>query len=1018
VERIFGVPMNTIMAAMLVLLAVALGTVAWVAVRRRIFFVMGLRNIPRRRAQTTLIIIGLMLSTLIISSALSTGDTVDHSITNIAYKTMGSMDELVGVSSVKGISAHMSEGGFFAPGPISASQYQKLAAGLADDPDVDGVTPFIRQPVAVLNPGARLSKPLVFLTGLDPATLGVFRDDVRLVGGGRAEVGSLGPDEMFVNKSLADKIDAAPGDALQVFVGGQPHSFTVAGIVDDTYLAGASGGGQFNLGGAVRLDVAQSLFNRADYDYIAVSNKGGVREGLTRSDAVVDRIREVVGGAGLEPRAFKQEIVDQAETMGSIMTTMFVVLGLFSIGAGMLLIFLIFVMLAAERKSEMGMARAVGTKRLHLVETFMAEGMAYNVVSAAVGAALGLLVAWGMTAVMAWLMSQFNVAIAFHATARSLIVAYSVGVVLTFLTVTFSSWRVSALNIVRAIRDIPDPPRRRTGRRSLYVGVALTVLGSLLAAVGIVGHNGFGFGLGVSGAVVGVAMVLRFAGAPERPVLTALGGSLLLFWILAAGGKFDALLGKLEGGIELYFLSGVIMVGSATFVMVHNADLLLAVLAAGGARFGRLLPALKTAVAYPLANKFRTGMTVAMISLVVFALVMQSVMNANFDKMFLSDDARGGWDIVVEENPSNRLSNVEAAIGTAGGGGSTAGLIAALQESGRFDVGQIEAVGRVDQPNRLRVEMRQGSDGEFSSYLLRAVDQTFLDHSNIKFQIRARGYDSDQAVWDALRSDPEAAVIDNFVIPNGGFGPPGAFTLSGVSSSDTEMDPIYVDVHDATSGRTRTVHVIGIIDLGSSANFYGLFTTPSVLKSLFGTSETSRYYVRLAPGADPKAAAKSMEAALLERGVQATSLKAEAEEQQKLSRAFFWLMEGFMGLGLFVGTAAVGVVAFRTVVERRQQIGMLRAIGYTRGTVMLSFILESSFVALLGVGSGVVLALALAFELLTGDFVAGSSLPGFFVPWGQVALIAGFAFASSFLMTIIPSRQAASIPIAAALRYE
>ena len=41
-----------------------------------------------------------------------------------------------------------------------------------------------------------------------------------------------------------------------------------------------------------------------------------------------------------------------------------------------------------------------------------------------------------------------------------------------------------------------------------------------------------------------------------------------------------------------------------------------------------------------------------------------------------------------------------------------------------------------------------------------------------------------------------------------------------------------------------------------------------------------------------------------------------------------------MALGLFVGIAALGVIAFRSVVERRQQIGMLRAIGYqteTRG---------------------------------------------------------------------------------------
>jgi putative ABC transport system permease protein len=124
-----------------------------------------------------------------------------------------------------------------------------------------------------------------------------------------------------------------------------------------------------------------------------------------------------------------------------------------------------------------------------------------------------------------------------------------------------------------------------------------------------------------------------------------------------------------------------------------------------------------------------------------------------------------------------------------------------------------------------------------------------------------------------------------------------------------------------------------------------------------------------------------------------------------------------MGLGLFVGIAAVGVVAFRSVVERRQQIGMLRAIGYTRGTVALSFVLESAFVAALGIVSGVGLAIWLAYFLITSDDFPTSDA-GFVIPWLQIALISAFAFVASLFMTIIPSRQAAGVPIAEALRYE
>ena len=61
----------------------------------------------------------------------------------------------------------------------------------------------------------------------------------------------------------------------------------------------------------------------------------------------------------------------------SAFTTLFVVFGLFSIGVGILLIILIFSMLAAERRSEMGMARAVGAQRAQLVHQFLSEGTVY-----------------------------------------------------------------------------------------------------------------------------------------------------------------------------------------------------------------------------------------------------------------------------------------------------------------------------------------------------------------------------------------------------------------------------------------------------------------------------------------------------------------------------------------------------------------------------------------------------------------------------------------------------------------
>ena len=79
--------------------------------------------------------------------------------------------------------------------------------------------------------------------------------------------------------------------------------------------------------------------------------------------------------------------------------SIFTTFGSFSIVAGILLIFLIFVMLSAERRAELGIARAVGTRREHVVQMFVFEGLAYDLGAAAVGAALGVAVSFAMVSV-------------------------------------------------------------------------------------------------------------------------------------------------------------------------------------------------------------------------------------------------------------------------------------------------------------------------------------------------------------------------------------------------------------------------------------------------------------------------------------------------------------------------------------------------------------------------------------------------------------------------------------------
>jgi putative ABC transport system permease protein len=126
-----------------------------------------------------------------------------------------------------------------------------------------------------------------------------------------------------------------------------------------------------------------------------------------------------------------------------------------------------------------------------------------------------------------------------------------------------------------------------------------------------------------------------------------------------------------------------------------------------------------------------------------------------------------------------------------------------------------------------------------------------------------------------------------------------------------------------------------------------------------------------------------------------------------------------MGLGLIVGVAALGVITARAVVERRQQIGVLRAIGFRRRMVQVSFLLESSFVAVTAILVGTGLALLVAHNVISNSRQTPSweNMP-FAVPWLSLGVIFVTVLAVAVLTTLAPAVRASRVYPAEALRYQ
>ncbi len=767
-----------------------------------------------------------------------------------------------------------------------------------------------------------------------------------------------------------------------------------------------------------------------------------------------DRLAELfVDLSELEVVDVKRDNLDQGELAASAFTTIFIVTGLFGIAAGLLLIFLIFVMLAAERKPEMGMTRAIGGQRMHLVEMFVFEGTAYDLGAAAVGVGLGIVTGYVLAASLGQAFAaQSDLAIRPNLTIRSMIVSYSLGMLVTFGTVLFSAYKVSKLNIVAAVRDLPEPPspptrlrdrlfapfrvlvegfrhlrRLRIGRAlwTFWVQAPLSLLGVVWAGLiggpltllvglfltpaGVAQSSGATFSLGGSFLIIGVCLTLRGLlslalrkrpGLADRLAFTLLGLGLVIFWSLPSGFFEPLGVKDLKSGPEMLFISGILLVAGAVLLVMYNTDLLLKIILrlTGGAR--RLTPVLRMSIAYPLANRFRTGLTMGMFAVVVFSVIFMATAFKVNETFFADTDAlTGGFDLRTESSRTNPVPDLEAAIAS------------------NRDINQRDFLVVADRSS-LGIEARQGR-GQWRDYLIYGVDDDYLENVAFDLTVMAEGYESGAEVWRAVRDERGYAVIDSFGVPSRQttsivIGAPD-FKLEGVYIEDESMQPITIEVRDSFSEATFEVTVIGVLEPGANL---GLYTSQKTLeRELPYELVSTTHFIRLAGGVDRAAAGAALEGAFVKHGLQSIDQIEELKDAQASQRVIEVLLQGFLTLGLVVGVAALGVVSTRAVVERRQQIGMLRALGFQRQMVSWSFMIESSFVALLGISMGTVLALIPAYHMIN-DMAQEYPSIKFQVPWNSIIVVVGLAYGMALLATWLPARQASRVAPAEALRYE
>jgi len=131
-----------------------------------------------------------------------------------------------------------------------------------------------------------------------------------------------------------------------------------------------------------------------------------------------------------------------------------------------------------------------------------------------------------------------------------------------------------------------------------------------------------------------------------------------------------------------------------------------------------------------------------------------------------------------------------------------------------------------------------------------------------------------------------------------------------------------------------------------------------------------------------------------------------------VSDIFSLLLGGIAGISLLVGGIGIMNIMLVTVTERTREIGIRKAIGAKRGSVMMQFLIES--VVLSGLGGFFGVALGAGLSLLVSKFTQFPSV----ITMNSVILALSFSFAVGVFFGWYPARRAAGLDPIEALRYE
>jgi putative ABC transport system permease protein len=847
-----------------------------------------------------------------------------------------------------------------------------VAQHLAADPElrssVSGVQAGVELVGSVANLAQRLDVSSVQVIGFDPAAQPPF-GAYDLDDGAKTYGEDLRPSEVILSRSLADSVLARAGDRVRLVIGGRANDLSVAGI------AGPGGPGAYGLRPAafVPLATAQRLVGSDLINVVRITARGDDQAEADASRAAVPRVRAVLAstaeGPGLRLREVKAEEADAQLRYQEANRWVFLAFSLLVVAVGTALVVNLIVALAEERRPRLAVLRALGLSRSGAVKMSMLEGALYSLAAAPLSLLTGGLITWIMFAYAADAMGSAidgrDVAIRLSVRPGTVAIAVALGALFTLLTVFATAVRTSQMTIASAIKDLPE--REPARRRSLLRLAGLVVL----AAAGILALVAGDVRVGFLGAwiLIGVAAALVRGRLSDRTRATVTGG-LLTAWSLAMQFVYTPSSLDLDLSVQVGFLSVATSVFGLALVLSANLRAVEALAELLGNASGTLRATVRSPLAYMTRRPLRAGLTIGVLGMVVASITVWTVAATVSDTPEYDRDS-GAFDVEVTSAGANRVT-----------------LPAAVQ-------GQVI--------RSILIPTRHYSGPERESFGSAAVATEWHDRLMTLYELsdsivrnplprlsqRDASFASDADVWKTITSDPTWIISSWW----GGHG--GKVSLVGRDGP--------VDLKIAGS------FAPGLLD--------GIAGSPEALAAFAESPLGTTLLIDARAGTDPEALAIEIRRSMFSDGIEAFTTKALLDQGKVQARTWGLIFRLLSVLGLVAGVLSLGVLALRSVLERRRAIGILRALGSQPRSVLVGIVIE----AMLTTALAILVGLAAGLENVYFIFNANAKvapIPQFDVGAvaASLATIYGLLLAVTLFVSIGPALRASRLAPVDAMR--